>query len=151
MNTKQQIWFLHLGFAPIPKSWYENRNPGKIDGRCNKQMPYDYLKGMKKLRRGICAILKSGNIPTKTEAYETLSERNFIPAVKEGKLMSETRFYHYWYETIKQKGITRTRKSKAQYIADNYKTKSIDEIAKHIGSSKHYVKEVILECKRGIR
>lgn len=151
MNNTNNTWLLHLGFNEIPKKWYADRNPGKIDGRSKaKQMPQEYKTAMRKFKRGIAAMIRNPEIETKPEAYQILLERNFVPiADKTNKVMSEGRFYYYWYEVMKERGIKKTANTKAKYIRNNYKTKSPAAIAGYLQTTEHYVRQIILEIEIG--
>lgn len=142
---------MHLGFIEVPNQWYKNMNPGKIDGRTiGKQMPIEYHKSMRKFKRGIAMMIRNPEIETKPEAYQILLERNFVPiADKSTKPMSEGRFYFYWYEVMKERGIKKTANTKAKYIRNNYKTKSPEAIAGYLQTTEHYVRQIILEIERG--
>lgn len=152
MNMKQQIhWLRAVNLALIPYWWHEDRNPEKPDGRKNRQTPKEQLIAVKKLKRGIYAMLKNPDIDGRKDAYETLLERNFIPSTGDNKYMSYGRFYHYWNLVMKEKEIKKEKDTKAQYIVENYKNKSVASIAIHIGTNQRYVRQIIFECERGLR
>ena len=52
---------------------------------------------------------------------------------------------------MKEKEIKKEKDTKAQYIVENYKSKSVASIAIHIGTNQRYVRQIIFECERGLR
>ena len=153
-NSKDARWMMDLGQIPIPKSWFAQREI-KIESEDGRKRIFhckrlDSKQMLKKLRRGIIALLKNKYVETRDETYQILKERNFLPVIAGYKIMSYPRFYHYYAETRISIGFKRHRETKMDFIKDHYKTWSVDSLANHIGSKKIYVQQTISKIKRGL-
>lgn len=157
-ELKQKTWLLHLGFIQPNKEWYadqEEETQHRIIGTTRKQngRAAASLKSLRKMIKGIYVLAKNRNIETRSEVYEILKERGFIPIVHGEKSMSEARFKFYWCNIIRDKfdGRKTQKISNTERIQKLYGTKSPEKIALELGISKKYTLEVINKLKhRGI-
>ena len=154
MNTQQTRWMMDLGQTVIPRSWYEQREIKTEEEECRKRIirstRLDSQQMIKKLRRGIIALLRNEYVTGRDECYEILKERGFLPIIAGYKIMGWQRFYYYYAEARIKIGFTRHRGTKTDFIKEHYKTWSVDSLANHLNCKRLYVQQTISKIKRGV-
>ena len=139
MNTQQKSWLIHLGYLPVPPHLYLDNEQQEI-----KEAKYTELSDpVRKLNRGILALVRNKNEIPRDEIYNILKDRGFLPVVAGKRFMKLNRFVAYYYKVLKEKGIKREiTKPLSQKVAEN-RHLSIPELCKKFGASKKSVREAL--------
>lgn len=154
MNKKNNMWLLHLGAVTIPKEWYIYRGEAKQGEEIPEQRTnqysirgYDHNRAISRMKRAIYILRKRYGIELNRNCYNILLSKNLIPLVKEKKHMGFERFKFYFYEVTKGK-VGDVIKPK-DYVRQNCKIKTVDEIAKDLNKSRTYVLKALSDIRRG--
>lgn len=157
-------WMISLGQTKIPESWHKSRTEiveelpyvKKIrPSRGGERFNWDSVNnGMKRLRRVIVIILKSGGRVTAKNGYDILAERNikFLPITVYGIRMSEARFTYYFNKIRSELNVIDPRRYRINFIKQNYLEISIEDLAAHLNTTPDYIKQAIRRMnKKGIK
>lgn len=148
MNTQQQIWMLHLGAVKIPKEWYRPRIEEMQRVNQYSIVGYDRKTSVSRMKRAIYVMKQRYKVNSAKESYDILIQKKFIPYVAPSKHMGFERFRTYYYDLMKDPRIKTGGKKNKNYVIDNYRTKSIQEIADYLGKSRDYVKSTISSIRK---
>ena len=108
---------------------------------------YDHNRAISRMKRAIYILRKRYGIELNRNCYNILLSKNLIPLVKEKKHMGFERFKFYFYEVTKGK-VGDVIKPK-DYVRQNCKIKTVDEIAKDLNKSRTYVLKALSDIRRG--
>lgn len=144
MNTQQKSWLIHLGYLPVPPHLYLDNEQQEA-----KEIKDTELSDpVRKLNRGILALVWNKNEIPRDEIYKILKDRGFLPVVAGNHFMTLNRFVAYYYKILKEKGIKREiTKSLKQKVSEN-RHLSIPELCEKFNVSKKSVMEALYRLDR---
>ena len=144
MNTQQKSWLIHLGYLPVPPHLYLDNEQQEV-----KEIKDTELSDpVRKLNRGILALVRNKNEIPRDEIYKILKDRGFLPVVAGDHFMTLNRFVAYYYKVLKEKGIKREiTKSLKQKVSEN-RHLSIPELCEKFNVSKKSVMEALYRLDR---
>ena len=144
MNTQQKSWLIHLGYLPVPPHLYLDNEQQEIKEAKDTELS----DPVRKLNRGILALVRNKNEIPRNEIYKILKDRGFLPVVAGNHFMTLNRFVAYYYKILKEKGIEREiTKSLKQKVAEN-RHLSIPELCEKFNVSKKSVMEALYRLDR---
>lgn len=152
MNTQQTRWMMDFGQVAPPKEWSEKVKVEVVKEKTiiTKVKKLDHKQMITKLRRGIIALLRRGDMQSRDEIYEILKERNFLPIIAEYKQMSVIRFYRHYAQARISIGFKRHRETKIDFIKAHYKIRTVQSMADHLDCKIIYVQQTISKIRRGL-
>ena len=140
MNTQQKSWLIHLGYLPVPPHLYLSTEQQEA-----KEIKDTELSDpVRKLNRGILALIRNKNEIPRDEIYKILRDRGFLPVVAEDHLLGMDRFCFYYYKLLKERNIKRAKpKTLKQKVLENMHNMTMREMAAKFGVRYKAVREVI--------
>ena len=144
MNTQQKSWLIHLGYLPVPPHLYLDNEQQEIKEAKDTELS----NPVRKLNRGILALVRNKNEIPRDEIYKILKDRGFLPVVSGNHFMKLNRFHFYYYKILKSHGIVRpSSKSLTQNVAEN-RHLTVKELCEKFNARPKAVKEVIYRLDR---